>query len=124
MKQEQAQKTIRDLFDKLWIPSDLSQIDHFYHPDVEAYVSRNTLDYQALYDRIAYNKANLENYQVEFHDFIYQDDKLVVRMEQQAYDKRKQSKLYFHVIAVYAFLDQKIHRLWAELTGNLDLEAK
>lgn len=122
MNKQQAEIFINDLFDKLWIPSDLDKISDFYHPDVKAHVGNMTLDYQGLYERIAYNKENLESYQVDITDFIYADNKVSARMNQQAYDKKKGGLLSFRVIVIYHLFDGKIKELWAELTGNLDLK--
>ena len=121
MNIQQAEKFIRDLFTELWIPSDLSKAADYYHPGVRAHIGVSTLDYTGLCERIAYNKENLQDYKVEILDIISEPGKISARMKQQAYDAAKGVPLSFHVIAIYHLKDNKIHELWAELTGNLDL---
>lgn len=43
-------------------------------------------------------------------------------MNQYAFDMCKNEPMSFHVIVIYEVKEDKIINLWAELTGNLDLQ--
>ena len=104
---------LKEMFSEMVVKKDASLIPKYYHSEFVLYANREIQTYQEFYDaHVEYYKTPRQYY-VEYDEntWVEQNDKLAGRVFI-TIKQPDQPDIYFEVILIAQYKDNKIYRIW------------
>ena len=94
--------------EEVWEPFDSTKLADFCHPDVIGHHRSQTIHYEDLQNRLAWDGTNRRSQKFEITDVIAEGDRFSIRFVFSALELRTMQKSDIEVIYFYHLRDKKI----------------
>ncbi len=124
MNSVQVHAFAKRLMREVWEPFDAERLSTFYHEDVVGHHRTQTLSYNDIVNRLAWDRKHSADPVFDIKDIIADEDKFSIRFIYSATEIATGQKFEVEVIYFYHLQEGKITEFWLLASVDFDYKQK